>query len=179
MNIEIILLADLPEKDCEQAVNVLAIWNFNEWHKYDNTVTIEGSRQNFIKRSLNKDNLPLTLIAIDKDFVKIEDSVVGMVTLKKSIPVPGYDDKTPWLGSLLVLENYRNNGIGTKLVNHANRLAIHLGFKEIFLFTSNSFIPSWYSSENRGWEILNKDTYPKEDPKEHQITIMKKKLILT
>ena len=48
---------------------------------------------------------------------------------------------------------------------------------KIFLFTSISYMPQWYSSKNRGWEFLSTDTYPKGDPKEHQITIMKKRLI--
>jgi N-acetylglutamate synthase-like GNAT family acetyltransferase len=176
MNIQIIKLSELPTEDRNQVISALAVWNYNSWHKYDNKVTIDGSRKNFELRALNKDTLPLTLVALNKDIENIEESLVGTVTLKQSIPVPGYEDKTPWLGSLMVKEEYQNQGIGTQLITAANKLSVELGFKEIFLFTSNSFMPAWYAKPNRGWEILNQDTYPKNDPKEHTITIMRKNL---
>ena len=177
MNIKIMLLADLSIEQREKIVNVLAEWNYNAWNKYDAAVTVERSKERFEQRALNRDRLPLTLIAINEDIVKIEDSIVGTVTLKESVPISGYDDKKPWLGSLMVLEPYQKQGVGTKLENKTSELAAALGFKEIFLFTSVSYMPQWYSSQNRGWEFLSKDTYPQGDPKEHQITIMKKRLV--
>lgn len=177
MKLKIILLAELPQEERKVIINILAEWNYNAWHKYDSAVTIERSKKRFEERALNKDKLPLTIIAINESISNLENSVIGMVTLKESVPIVGYDDRKPWLGSLIVLEQYQNQGIGTKLVNKASELAVMLSFKELFLFTSDSYMPTWYSNKKRGWEFLSKDIYLKGAPEEHEITILKKRLI--
>ena len=176
MKLKIILLAELPQEDRKKVINILAKWNYNAWHKYDSAVTIERSKERFEERALNKDTLPLTIIALNEYISNIENSVIGMATLKESVPIVGYDDKKPWLGSLMVLEQYQHQGIGTKLINKASELAKMLSFKELFLFTSDPYMPTWYSNQKRGWEFLSKDIYLKGNPKEHEITIMKKRL---
>jgi len=176
MKINLKLLADFSVQERELIINIIATWNYNAWNKYDSAVTIERSKEHFAQRALNKDHLPLTIIAIDEDIVKLEDSVVGMITLKESIPVPGYDNKKPWLGSLVVLKNYQHQGVGTLLEQKATELANSMGFKEMFLFTSDPIMPAWYSDKKRGWEVLKKDTYPKGNVKEHPITVMKKNI---
>jgi len=168
--IKIAYLADYPEY-----VNDLVQWNYNSWHQYDPSLTMEKSKKAFEERKLNNNKIPLTIIALDENISNNKDRLVGMVTLKEKIPVPGYEDKTPWLGSLYVLNSRQRQGIGSKLVANICDIAAKLNYKEFFLFTSVPSMSQWYLKHD--WKILQEDTYPKGDPEyEHPITIMHKYL---
>jgi GNAT superfamily N-acetyltransferase len=145
MDIEIKFLADVPF-----LVPVLAQWTYDAWSKYDPELTVDRVMEGLIQR-FNRDMVPLTLVAFDGD------TPVGMASLKEQIRVPGYSDKTPWLGSLYVIPTYQNHGVGTQLMQAIHAKAAELGFKNIYLFTSDSSQVSWY--EKIGWQQFAMDTF--------------------
>ena len=168
--IKIAYLSDYPEY-----VDGLVQWNYDAWHKYDPSLTMERSKKAFEERKLNYNKIPLTIIALDENIPNDKDRLVGTVTLKGKIPVPGYEDKTPWLGGLCILDSRQNQGIGSKLMTKICDIAKNLNYKEFFLFTSVPSMPEWYLKHD--WKILQQDTYPKGNPEyEHPITIMHKYL---
>jgi predicted N-acetyltransferase YhbS len=145
MDVQIKFLADVPFM-----VPVLAQWTYDAWSKYDPELTVDRAMESLIQR-FNRDVVPLTLVAFD------DDTPVGMVSLKQQIRVPGYSDKTPWLGSLYVIPSYKDQGVGTQLMQAIHAKAAELGFKKIYLFTSESEMISWY--EKLGWQQFATDTF--------------------
>jgi len=145
MDIQIKFLAEVPF-----LVPVLAQWTYDAWSQYDPDLTVDRAMESLIQR-FNSDAVPLTLVAFDGD------TPVGMVSLKEQIRVPGYADKTPWLGSMFVLPTYKGQGVGTQLLQAIHAKASELGFKTIYLFTSEADKVSWY--EKLGWQQFAKDTY--------------------
>lgn len=143
--VQIKYLADVPE-----FVPELAQWTLDAWSKYDPTLTVNGVT-NSLKNKLNKDQLPITFVAI------VANKPVGMISIKPEVKVAGYEDRNLWLGSFWVVAEQRDQGIGTQLLNKAYAKARELGHHKISLFASDPSAPIWYG--NHGWKEFAKDTY--------------------
>lgn len=146
VNIQIKYLADVP-----QHVPVLAQWTYEAWGKYDPSLSLENATDSLKEKSLNRDKIPLTFVALS------DNKPVGMVSLKPKIVVEGYSDRDLWLGSYWVIDEYRDQGIGTQLLEKVYAKAHDLGFKKISLFASDPKAPAWYAQH--GWREFAKDTY--------------------
>lgn len=144
-NVKIQYLVDVP-----QHVDTLAQWTVDAWGKYDPTLNITNATAALTAKR-NKDKVPFTLVAINGS------EPVGMVSLKSKIKVAGYEDRNLWLGSYWVIEQYRDQGIGTQLLKQAYAKARELGYKKISLFASDPKAPEWYARQ--GWKQFATDTY--------------------
>lgn len=80
-----------------------------------------------------------------------------MISIKPEIKVAGYEDRNLWLGSFWVVEEHRDQGIGTLLLDKAYAKSRELGHHKMSLFASDPSAPIWYS--NHGWKQFAKDTY--------------------
>lgn len=120
MNFE--LLADRPE-----SIELVSRWYYDEWGRMNPKTTPEGLTQKLLL-SMNRDRIPLILLAIDQQVV------VGAVELKFR-EMAMYPDKEHWLGGLYVTPGYRGSGIGKQLVQQAVKLAHELGVKKLHLQT--------------------------------------------
>tara|TARA_R110002072_G_scaffold136124_2_gene278214 strand:- start:206585 stop:207052 length:468 start_codon:yes stop_codon:yes gene_type:complete len=117
-----VFLADRPE-----ALELVSRWYYDEWGRLNPETTIEGLTQK-LSLSMNRDKVPLILLAIDQNVV------VGAVELKyREMKI--YPDKEHWLGGLYVTREYRGSGIGKQLVQQAVQLAHELGISQLHLQT--------------------------------------------
>lgn len=73
----------------------------------------------------------------------------------------------PWLASLYVHQDYRQNGIGSALIKITEKAATDLNFESIYLFTED--MQTLYL--NHGWEVYSKEQYY-----DQAVTIMSKHL---
>lgn len=157
MTHEICYLADKPD-----LIPTLALWTFNAWKQYDPTLNMDNITTS-LNAKLNKDTLPLTLIALN-------DSVpIGMVSLKPQIKVKGYEDRKIWLGSFYVAPEHRGQSVGQELLTAAYDNARRLGYDKISLFSSEPEVWPWYL--NKGWEKFATDSY-----QGHTVALMEYKL---
>ena len=106
----------------------------------------------FIKKT-NNNKLPITYVAIENN------ECIGTVSLFIN-DLTTRMDLSPWLASLVVRLDYRNKGIGEKLINYALNEAKSLGNKKLYLKTENK--GSFYSK--RRWKYIGKgvDKYGQE-----------------
>lgn len=147
-------------KNCSHTIPILAEWIYDEWRSYDSSLTKEKLINRFHKR-LNEDKLPLTLVTLKNGIP------VGTVSLKEEdeAEFKNLSDGEPWLGSLQVVLEERNRGLGHELLKAAQTFAIRFGYKNIFLYTSNPANLEWYYK--RGARFI--ETRPFRN---HTITIM-------
>ncbi len=106
----------------------------------------------FIKKT-NNNRLPITYVAIENnECIGTASLFVNDLTTRM--------DLSPWLASLVVGHDYRNKGVGEKLINYALNEAKSLGYEKVFLKTENK--GSFYSK--RGWKYIGKgiDKYGQE-----------------
>jgi predicted N-acetyltransferase YhbS len=144
-NLQIKFLADVP-----QHAATLAQWTIDAWGQYDPTLNLQAAIAG-MQDKLNKDKIPLAFVAF------IDNQPVGMVTLKDKIKPKGYEDRDLWLGSHWVIDEYRNQGVGAALLEHACAKAREFGYKKISVWDSNPENPGWY--KQHGWKEFAKDTY--------------------
>lgn len=126
--LQIDFLADKPEFLEELAEGV-----FNQWiDMYTKQgKTVEDIKENCRKRSV-KDKIPLNMVA------SIHGKLVGSVTIKND-DLSGYPELNPWVAAVFVLPAYRKQGIGSKLVLHAEKIAKEVfGKDKIYLYTGSA-----------------------------------------
>lgn len=134
---EIRFLADRPE-----LVPTLAEWFHAEWGHVVPWGTVEGFAELF-RGQLRRDALPLALVALDAD------ALVGTASLRVA-DMADRPERTPWLGGVYVRPEARGRGVGEALVRAAERRARELGFREMYLFTTDR--EAFYL--RLGWSVL-------------------------
>ena len=141
--------------------DIIASWFMKEWGKRypERDLACWSKTQTYV----NKDKLPLTLVAIEND------EVVGTVCLR-SDGMSTHEDWKAWLSYLVVPESHRGKGIGKALVMQAEHIAKELGIKELHLFTRLAE-PKLYV--DLGWELIGKEDY-----RGGCVSIMTKKTLL-
>lgn len=70
-----------------------------------------------------------------------------------------YQTVGPWVAILYTLKNYRNMGLGKKLLLHIEEKAEEMGYKKIYLYTSTA----QHLYEKQGWKVIDELIY-KETP---------------
>ena len=143
-NIEIKLLADCPE----HIPYLSNLWYQHIGKQWVPNASIERSKQRYAEH-LNRDKLPLTLVAI-KDTIP-----VGMASLRERDSESLKSEFKPWLGSLVVDEKYRHEGIGQILIDAIKDKAKKLNYFKLYLLTFDLTLPSWYAK--LGWQSIGTD----------------------
>lgn len=98
--------------------------------------------ESIVKRSLQKDKLPLTFVAL------VDNKFAGTVGLWRA-DLLSRQDLYPWLSALFVKEEYRGKRIGQELQKFLINYCQEKGYKEIFLYTD---LCNYY--EKTGWQYI-------------------------
>jgi GNAT superfamily N-acetyltransferase len=107
----------------------LATWHHAEFGYLNPANTVERYVER-LTASLQKDDLPTTLIALRDDVLLGSASLV-----RQTITHPHL---SPWLSSVYVDPPYRGQGIASALVGGIERAAAAMGSETIYLFTPSS-----------------------------------------
>ena len=105
--------------------------------------------------------LPLHLFAMDSD------SPLGIASIISDDEVTGWENRGWWLANVLVLPQYRAQGIGKSLINAASIIAASAGAKELHLVTDSA--ESWYLKH--GWQTVGTG-----EVHGHQMQVMRRDL---
>ena len=140
--LSIAYLADYP-----QYLPNVAGWDFNEWGHHSPTKTVQDYEAAF-RSLLNRDTIPLTVIGLWD----------GIPAGMSSIFVQDMDihpELTPWLAAVYVSADYRDKGIGSKLVGAIEEIAARLRIARLHLWTPDK--EHFYS--RLGWSVLERPVY--------------------
>jgi putative hydrolase of the HAD superfamily len=134
--------------DCQYLTNRLANWFHREWGLRNPMLTVDAIEKS-LRGRLNRNIPPLTFIAF------IGEDPIGSASLKiREMEI--YPEYTHWLGTVYVLPEYRNQGIGTQIVEHSISEAKRLGnISELFLYTHDR--EHFYTKF--GWQALKRILY--------------------
>jgi len=136
----------LPLADVPDAIPLLALWFYAEWHDWDGRSTAAIESQ--LSQNLSRDCIPITFLA------QSGADVLGTVSLDL-LDLPPFDHLSPWVASLYVLPAFRRSGIGTALVVHAQEFATSRRISPLHLWTPGST----HLYEQCGWRISARTTY--------------------
>lgn len=154
MELCIELLADHAD-----LIPTLAGWFYAQWGPLNPGSSLEGTLRT-LRAHLNRDRLPLTLVALRGP------ELVGSASLRPADLV-SRPDLSPWLASVYVERAHRRQGIGSQIVAAAEAKARELGIGRLYLFTYDQ--EHFYSG--LGWSVLG----PGEQ-RGHAVTVMHKRL---
>lgn len=140
--VKINYLADHP-----QHLPELAGWLYAEWGQEAGSIQDKLAT---LKQRLNKDCLPLALVAVQGE------TLLGTASLRRQeVDIrPQYE---VWLSTVYVHPPYRRRGIGEMLVRTATELAGRLGIPAVYLYTRQPANEAWYA--RLGWEPVERPIY--------------------
>ncbi len=121
-NFKIEHLANRP--DCIQAC---AAWAYGRWGVQKKEGSLDRAIRVF-EKGAQKDNIPLTLIAINVE----TDLPVAMGSLWKTDGTE-WPEKTPWIASIYTLYRYRSLGLAKNIINRLEEEAQKIGFAKVYL----------------------------------------------
>ena len=152
---ELVLLADKPE-----AIPQLAKWYNDEWGTAtlnkgaDDSSRSTQALEDKLKDYLNRDKLPLILLATDQD----EDGgtrVIAAAQLRFQ-EMTTYPETSHWLGGVYVDKAHRGKAIGQSLINGILDLARQHQVSELYLQTEDH---SGGLYKKMGWKAVEQLTY--------------------
>jgi len=141
--------------NCPEFIDALAQLSWKEWQEIyqQREQTLDDCLKNYQER-MNSDRLPLTFVAVQAGLAADCRELVGMVSLKYH-DMDTRPDLDPWLGGLLVLPEWRNQGVGTMLMHRATEEARRLKVPRLYLWT--------HSAERLyrklGWQVVERSDY--------------------
>ncbi len=131
--------------NCQEHIPVIAEWFYRQW-AHTNPGRTKDQVVEMIDKHLNLDGLPLSFVGLEKG------ALVGTVLLRE-FELKGYEQYSPWLSSIYVAPDYRNQGYGQQLVSHCILAAKNKKFDEIFLYAEKD-LEQWYAK--MGWTTIDR-----------------------
>jgi predicted N-acetyltransferase YhbS len=119
-------------KECPEMIPYVAQWQYDDWHSYDTTLTLERLIKSFEKQ-LSAADFPFTIVVLKDGFP------IGSISLTKE-GEPEFSDisnKGPWVGSFHVISKERSRGIGPKLAKVVLAIAKRFGYQQVNFYTSD------------------------------------------
>ena len=136
----------------EKYIKEISDYCFNEWKHECLKINIKNSdeyeidlRENYLK----DDNIPLCLIATYNNIL------IGSVELVLN-DLENYDKYNPWIASLYIKFEYRNLGIGSKLISEIKNKSKKNNIEKLYLWCKNNN-KKFY--ENLGFIIIDETYY--------------------
>jgi GNAT superfamily N-acetyltransferase len=143
-----------------ELIATLAEWHDREWrHLNPDSYDIQARIEDY-RRAMDPDQIPVMLVAHDNG------KPMGSVQLIND-DMETHPELSPWLASLYVHPEYRQQGIATRLILEIEETARQLGFDQLYLFTEDR--DSFY--KKLGWRELFREIYYGES-----VTVMQKHL---
>jgi N-acetylglutamate synthase-like GNAT family acetyltransferase len=103
---------------------------------------------------------------IPSTFIARGNQLMGSAAIIKN-DMDTHPEWMPWLASVFVAKEFRNQGVGSRLVEHVIEEARKAGIKNLYLFTPDRV--SFY--EKLGGRVLSHEVY-----RGHWVTVMSIKL---
>lgn len=120
----------LTDEQLDKIVNK----HFSHWSKYSPQMTLKDTT-NKIKNLYMSDKLPYGIALLE------EDEIIGFCMLR-DIDLKEYPEITPNICNIMIFDEYRGKGYGTKLVEYAKEELKQLGYNKAYLWTDKA--PKFY-----------------------------------
>lgn len=118
----------------EEQLDKIIEKHFGHWSKYSPLMTLEDTT-NKIKNIYTANTLPYGIAMLDND------KLIGFCMLKEYDLIE-YHDITPNICNIMIFDEYRGQGNGTKLVEFAKQELKKLGYNKAYLWTDKA--PKFY-----------------------------------
>jgi N-acetylglutamate synthase-like GNAT family acetyltransferase len=142
MEIRIVNLSEIPD-----IIPMLAKWHHEQWAHLNPQASLKKRIDNY-HTYLGDELVPSTYVALKTG------GVAGSASIVKH-DMDTRMEYSPWLASVYVHSDYRDKGIGSKLVSHVMAVAEKNGFESLYLFTPDK--ENFY--KRLGWSTIHNESY--------------------
>ena len=133
-------------KEQPQHIDTLAQWHHKEWSHFNSQENI-AQRIKRMQPYFNDNFVPTTFLAIDGELLGSAAIVDNDMETRPEL--------SPWLASVYVAAQHRNNGVGSKLVNHIVEQAKLNDINKLYLMTPDK--KDFYQA--LGWKQIDEERY--------------------
>lgn len=138
-----------PLCECPQHLETIARWWQDEWGHYNPTRSLDDRKQSLQLYLSEESQLPTVWLAVE------DDQLLGTAALDIDDLPSVKHGFSPWLASVFVAPQFRQQGIGRMLVEHVINFAQQHRYPTLTLFTGDQM--AWY--ERMGFKEIDKKQY--------------------
>lgn len=118
---------ELTKEELEKIINK----HYNHWSKYSPTMNYENTKNKFENIYAKNDTIPFGMAMFENS------NLIGFFVFKDHC-LEKYLDYTPWISDVMIYDEYRNKGYGTKMIEAALVTLRKLGYKKVYLWTDKA-----------------------------------------
>ena len=129
--IKLVKFNKLKEKDLDKIIDK----HYSHWKQFNDKLDLTEIVNNFKNIYTNEEILPIGYACFD------DDKLVGFCTLRKD-NLKKHTDIFPWICSVMIFDEERHKGYGTKMIGLVSEEAKKLGYDKVYLWTDKA--PDFY-----------------------------------
>lgn len=143
---EIKRFSELSSDELNKIINK----HFSHWSKYSKEMSLVDVEYKFKNVYAENDELPYGIALIH------DNEIIGFCTLRLN-ELEHYPEFNPWICSVMIFDEYRNQGYGKMLIQYAKEEYKSLNFNEVYLWTDKA--PQFYEKIGFKYvqDVLKKD----------------------
>lgn len=119
--------SELNEAELNKIINK----HYSHWVQFSPTMDFNATKDKFQNIYAKDDNIPFG-IAMFKN-----EELIGFLVFKYNC-LEKYPQYTPWISDVMIFDEFRNQGFGTKMVNEALTILKELGYTKAYLWTDKA-----------------------------------------
>ena len=135
----LIKFKNISEQDLDKIINK----HYTHWKQFSDQMNLEDTVYKFKNLYVDDKELPIGYAFYD------DDKLIGFCTLKKE-ELAKYNQYYPWICSVMIFDEYRYQGYGSKMIELISNEAKTLGYNTVYLWTDQA--PEFY--EKIGFSFL-------------------------
>lgn len=122
---------ELTQEELDKIINK----HYSHWSQYSPTMNYENTKNKFENIYAQNDIIPFGIAMFE------ECDLIGFLVFKTNC-LEKYPEYTPWISDVMIFDNYRRKGYGTKLIYEALNILQNLGYERAYLWTDRA--PEFY-----------------------------------
>lgn len=122
---------ELSKDELDKIINK----HYNHWSQYSPTMDYENTKNKFENIYAKNESIPFGIAMLENE------EIIGFLVFKPHC-LEKYPEYTPWISDVMIFDDFRGQGYGTKLVNEALNILKSLGYEKAYLWTDKA--PEFY-----------------------------------
>ena len=114
-----------------EELNKIINKHYSHWVQYSPTMDLNTANEKFKNIYAKDDNIPFG-IAMFKN-----NELIGFLVFKYNC-LEKYPQYTPWISDVMIFDEFRNQGYGTKMIDEALHILKEFGYGKVYLWTDKA-----------------------------------------
>lgn len=119
--------SELNNSELEKIINK----HYNHWVQFSPTMDFETTNNKFKNIYAKDDNIPFGIAMLENN------QLIGFLVFKSQC-LEKYPQYTPWISDVMIFDNFRKHGYGTKMIDEALTILKNLGYNKAYLWTDQA-----------------------------------------